>query len=33
MWWQPMGTGLIVDLEQMNYVEDDRVAASAARRT
>ena len=31
--WQPTGPGLMADLEQMNYVADDRVAASAARRT
>ena len=31
--WQPTGPGLIADLEQMNYLEDDRAAASAARRS
>jgi nucleoside-diphosphate-sugar epimerase len=31
--WQPRGPGLIADLEQMNYLENDAVAASAARRT
>ncbi|MGA8102351.1 MAG: SDR family oxidoreductase [Candidatus Acidiferrales bacterium] len=31
--WRPTGPGLIADLEQMNYLEADTVAASAARRT
>jgi nucleoside-diphosphate-sugar epimerase len=31
--WQPTGPGLIADLEQMNYLEADTLAASAARRT
>jgi nucleoside-diphosphate-sugar epimerase len=30
--WRPAGPGLIADLEQMNYFEDDKAAASAARR-
>jgi hypothetical protein len=30
--WQPTGPGLIADLKQMNYLEDDTVAAFAARR-
>jgi hypothetical protein len=29
----PTGTGLIADLEQMNYLEADTVNASAARRS
>ena len=31
--WQPTGPGLITDLEQMNFPESDKVAASAARRS
>jgi hypothetical protein len=31
--WHPTGTGLIADLEQMNYLEADTVNASAARRS
>jgi nucleoside-diphosphate-sugar epimerase len=31
--WRPTGPGLIADLEQMNYLEADRVTASAARRS
>jgi nucleoside-diphosphate-sugar epimerase len=31
--WRPTGRGLIADLEEMNYLEADRLAASAARRT
>jgi nucleoside-diphosphate-sugar epimerase len=31
--WRPTERGLIPDLEQMNYLEADRVTASAARRT
>jgi nucleoside-diphosphate-sugar epimerase len=30
--WQPTGPELVADLEQMNYLENDTVAASAARR-
>jgi nucleoside-diphosphate-sugar epimerase len=31
--WRPTERGLIADLEQMNYLEADRVTASAARRS
>jgi nucleoside-diphosphate-sugar epimerase len=31
--WQPTGRGLIADLEQVNYLEDDKPAVSAARRS
>jgi nucleoside-diphosphate-sugar epimerase len=31
--WHPTGPGLIADLEQINYLEADKVSASAARRT
>ncbi len=31
--WQPTRPGLIADLEQMNYLEDHTVSASAARRS
>jgi len=31
--WHRTTPGLIVDLEQMNYLEADTVTASAARRT
>ncbi len=31
--WQPTGPGLIADLERMNYLEADTLAASAARGT
>ena len=31
--WHPTGRGLIADLEEMNYLEADKLAASAARRT
>jgi nucleoside-diphosphate-sugar epimerase len=30
--WRPTGPGLIADLEQMRYHENDMVGASAARR-
>jgi hypothetical protein len=31
--WRPTERGLIADLEQMNYLEANRVTASAARRS